>query len=165
MMSAYELPACPGLFEMPSNPVQWWIAAALLVALELGSGSFYLLMLALGAAAGALAAHLGLPLAGQWGAAALVGAGSVAVLYLVRRRRPQRSPQANRDINLDIGSLVEVQSWDAGGDTRVRWRGTEWQARLGRGEPVPGRFRISAVDANTLVLDAVAASPHRHETP
>lgn len=150
---------------MPSNPVQWWIAAALLVALELGSGSFYLLMLALGAAAGALAAHLGLAQPAQWSAAALVGAGSVVVLYLVRRRRPQRSPQANRDINLDIGSLVDVERWDAGGGARVRWRGTEWQARIGRGQPVPGRFRITAVDANTLVLDAVTAPPHHHETP
>ena len=38
----------------------WWIAAGLLVVAELASGTFYLLMLALGAGAGALAAHFAL---------------------------------------------------------------------------------------------------------
>ncbi|HNJ45700.1 MAG TPA: NfeD family protein, partial [Ottowia sp.] len=43
----------------------WWIAAGLLVAAELLTGTFYLLMLAIGAAAGALAAHAGLSLSAQ----------------------------------------------------------------------------------------------------
>ena len=144
---------------MPSPPLQWWITAAVLVALELGSGSFYLLMLALGAAAGALAAHVGLGPQLQWALAALVGAGSVAVLYQVRKHSKPRPPQANRDVNLDIGSLVDVEAWDQAGQSTVRWRGAEWQARLGRGQPVAGRFRIAALDGNTLVLDA------EHETP
>jgi membrane protein implicated in regulation of membrane protease activity len=147
---------------MPSTPLQWWIAAAVLVALELGSGSFYLLMLAVGAAAGALAAHLGLDVAIQWSAAALVGIGAVALLYLTRRRAPRRALQSNRDVNLDIGSVVEVRLWDEAGNARVRWRGTDWQARLGRGQALPGRFRIAAVDANTLVLDALDQAPSPH---
>ncbi|WP_297912459.1 NfeD family protein [Thiomonas sp.] len=147
---------------MPSTPLQWWIATAVLVALELGSGSFYLLMLAVGAAAGALAAHLGLDVAIQWSAAALVGIGAVALLYLTRRRAPRRALQSNRDVNLDIGSVVEVRQWDPAGNARIRWRGTEWQARLGRGPALPGRFRIAAVDANTLVLDALDPPPSSH---
>ncbi len=147
---------------MPSTPLQWWIATAVLVALELGSGSFYLLMLAVGAAAGALAAHLGLDVAIQWSAAALVGIGAVALLYLTRRRAPRRALQSNRDVNLDIGSEVEVRLWDEAGNARVRWRGAEWQARLGRGQALPGRFRIAAVDANTLVLDALDHPPSPH---
>jgi membrane protein implicated in regulation of membrane protease activity len=35
----------------------WWVLAGLAVALELATGTFYLLMLALGMAAGAIAAH------------------------------------------------------------------------------------------------------------
>ena len=38
----------------------WWVAAGLMVAAELATGSFYLLMVAFGMVAGALAAHLGL---------------------------------------------------------------------------------------------------------
>ena len=147
---------------MPSTPLQWWIAAAVLVALELGSGSFYLLMLAVGAAAAALAAHLGLGPEWQWSVAALVGIGAVAALYLARRRQPRRALQANRDLNLDIGSVVEVRLWDEAGNARIRWRGTDWQARLGRGRALPGRFRIAAVDGNTLVLDALDQAPSPH---
>ena len=42
----------------------WWLAAGGLVIAELLSGSFYLLMLALGTAAGAVAAQAGLALEG-----------------------------------------------------------------------------------------------------
>ena len=38
---------------------QWWLMAGVLVVAELATGSFYLLMIALGAVAGALAAHAG----------------------------------------------------------------------------------------------------------
>ena len=37
----------------------WWVLAGVAVAVELVTGTFYLLLLALGMAAGALAAHLG----------------------------------------------------------------------------------------------------------
>jgi hypothetical protein len=57
------------------NPTAWWILAGFFVAMELVSGTFYLLMLAVGAVAGALAAHAGLPCPGigwrsPWWAAA-----------------------------------------------------------------------------------------------
>ncbi|HEU6455220.1 MAG TPA: NfeD family protein, partial [Roseateles sp.] len=42
-----------------TDATTWWIAAGVLVAIELGTGTIYLLMLAVGAVAGALAAHLG----------------------------------------------------------------------------------------------------------
>ncbi len=142
---------------MMSTPVQWWIIAAVLVALELASGSFYLLMLAVGATAGALAAHLGLGTAWQWVAAAVVGAGLIAVLYTLRNKSVKTAPQANRDINLDIGSVVQVSAWDANGESRVRYRGSDWSARFGgRGEALPGQYRIHAMDGNTLVLEPLA---------
>ena len=40
-------------------PSLWWLTVGALVAAELATGTFYLLMLALGAAAGAMAAHAG----------------------------------------------------------------------------------------------------------
>ena len=36
----------------------WWVAAGIVVAAELATGTFYLLMIALGLAAGAVAGHL-----------------------------------------------------------------------------------------------------------
>ena len=60
---------------MDWNPATlWWLATGALVAAELATGTFYLLMVALGCAAGALAAHAGLATTPQLATAALVGA-------------------------------------------------------------------------------------------
>ena len=56
----------------------WWIAAGLAVAAELATGTFYLLMIALGLGAGGLAAALGASWMWQLLGAALVGGGAVA---------------------------------------------------------------------------------------
>ena len=137
-----------------NDSTQWWIASAVLVALELGSGSFYLLMLAVGAAAGALAAHLGCTQTWQWVAASVLGLGAAGALWWVRGRRQGPPSQSNPDVNLDIGASVRVDSWDAEGRARVRWRGTDWSARYaGSAAPAPGSHRIKAVDGSTLVLE------------
>jgi len=68
-----------------SAEVLWWIAAGVLVAAELTSGSFYLLMLAMGMSAGALAAHAGLGQPVQFIAAALVMSGIVLAEWSARR--------------------------------------------------------------------------------
>ena len=57
-----------------SDFAAWWIAAGLLVAAEMFTGTFYLLMLAIGMTAGAVAAHLGLSQTAQMAAAAIVSA-------------------------------------------------------------------------------------------
>ena len=55
-----------------SEPVVWWLMAGAAVAVELLTGTFYLLMLALGLAAAALAAHAGMPVPVQLVVAAVV---------------------------------------------------------------------------------------------
>ncbi len=135
----------------------WWVVAGVLVAAELASGTFYLLMLALGAAAAALAAHLRLPFTGQLVAAAMMGGGAVAVWHLRRQRGPASAPAAsNRDLNLDIGERVQVVQWDAQGQTRVHHRGADWAARYsGAGTPTPGMHVIRAIEGSELLLDRV----------
>ena len=54
----------------------WWLAAGAVVVAELLTGTFYLLMVAIGLVAAALAAHLGLPITAQIVAAAVVGGGA-----------------------------------------------------------------------------------------
>lgn len=136
----------------------WWILAGVLVAAELTTGSFYLLMLALGAAAGAIAAHLGLGFTAQVVVASLTGGLSTLAWYLHRRRQAQDGPdvQANRNVNLDIGESVLVAQWDAQGLTQVQYRGANWRARFaGSGNPEPGPHRITALHGNQLELDKV----------
>lgn len=132
----------------------WWVLAGLLVAAEMLTGTFYLLMLALGSTAAALAAHAGLALAGQLLAAGLVGGGATALWHLRRASAPRSAPAAsNRDVNLDVGQTVHVSAWDAEGECRVQYRGAGWSARYaGSGTPAPGEHEIVAVHGSRLDL-------------
>ena len=145
-----------------SAATAWWVIAGLLVAAELATGTFYLLMLALGAAAGALAAHLGLATGGQIMAAALLGGGAVVAWHLRRSQQPKPLPAgANPDVNLDIGSLVRVNHWQTDGTTRVHYRGSDWDARhVGSGAAAPGDHRIRAIEGNCLLLANTAHAAH-----
>ena len=143
-----------------SIPVLWWIAAGLAIAVELATGSFYLLMIALGLAAGALAAHLGLAVSLQIVIAALVGGGATALWHWRRGSQPDAPPPAgNRDINLDVGERVVVRAWTQDHTARVHYRGSAWTARLAPGARVSsGEHRVVAVEGNWLVLEPVNAS-------
>jgi membrane protein implicated in regulation of membrane protease activity len=130
------------------------VAAGIAVAVELASGTFYLLMIALGLAAAAIAAHLGLSDTAQIAVAAIVGGGATAVWHFKRARAPRSAPAAsNRDVNLDIGERVDVPAWGADGTARVQYRGSAWIARLQPGAAAhPGPHRVVAVEGNWLVL-------------
>lgn len=133
----------------------WWIAAGLLVGAELTSGTFYLLMLAVGAAGGALAAHLGLAPTGQVLIAALIGGAAVVGWHLRRDKAAKPAPAAsNPDVNLDIGQSVHVDAWSADGQAHVQYRGASWQARfIGQAPAGSGRHVIRAVEGSCLLLD------------
>lgn len=129
----------------------WWVAGGILVAAELATGTFYLLMLAIGTAAGAIAAHLGLGTAGQIVATAVVGGAAVIAWHLKRPRG--RPAERNPDVNLDIGQAVQVEQWNPDGSATVRYRGSDWQARwVGSGAPGAGRHVIRAVEGSCLLL-------------
>jgi len=135
----------------------WWIAAGVLVAAELATGTFYLLMLALGAAAGAIAAHAGLGLNAQMLCAALVGGGAVAAWHLKRGgTRPAVHASENRDVNLDIGEQVDITEWHSDGTASTQYRGARWSVRhAGSGTPQPGRHVIRRVEGNRLHVERI----------
>jgi membrane protein implicated in regulation of membrane protease activity len=137
-----------------SEVTLWWVLAGAAVAVELATGTFYLLMMALGLGAGALAAHAGLGLPGQLVAAAVVGGGAVAAWHLKRSRQPNAAPaERNRDVNLDVGERVQVLAWDAHGNAQAAYRGAVWAVRYqGQGTPAPGEFVIQAVEGNRLIV-------------
>ena len=82
-----------------SNPTFWWLLAGAMVALELFTGTFYLLMLAIGMAAAALAAHAGLGLTGQLLLGAIGGLSRAVVAGTSRKdgKRMARSADASID--------------------------------------------------------------------
>ncbi len=132
----------------------WWVLAGAAVAAELATGTFYLLMLALGMAAGAVAAHLGVTVSGQIVVAALVGSGTTALWHWRRMKQPKSRPAAeNRDVNLDVGERVTVAAWGADRTARVSYRGSMWTARLQpEATAQPGEHVVKAVEGNWLVL-------------
>lgn len=137
----------------------WWLGAGVLVAAELMSGSFYLLMLALGLAAGALAAHAGLGASAQTLVAALVGAAAVLGWHLLRRGRRAAQPgvQANPDVNPDIGQIVHIEAWDDDGTARIKYRGARWTASPPdfKNTGLPGHHRIVEVRGSQLLVERI----------
>lgn len=132
----------------------WWLAAGGLVAAELVTGTFYLLMIATGLVAAALAAHLGFALTGQWVVAALTGGGSILIWRRVKKSQPAAVPaRANQDVNLDIGETVQVDTLNNDGTCSVFYRGARWDAALVAGETaLPGRYTIVEVVGSRLIL-------------
>ena len=133
----------------------WWLVAGAAVVAELMTGTFYLLMLAIGLAAGALAAHFGAGMEMQLVAAAVVGGGAVVACYLLRRRTPGAQPAAsNRDVNLDVGETVQVDAWGPDGTAQVRYRGAQWTVLLRPGNAAsPGLYRVAEVVGSRLLVD------------
>ena len=138
----------------------WWVISGLLVLAELLTGTFYLLMLALGTVAGALSAHAGLGETPQLVAAALVGGLSAVVWHVVRMRKGSASRSPDPLADMDVGQIVHVTQWDTDGQARVNHRGSVWTSRLGQplpaGQaPTAGSYRICAMQGNQLILEKV----------
>jgi membrane protein implicated in regulation of membrane protease activity len=133
----------------------WWLLAGAAVAVELVTGTFYLLMLATGLAAAALAAHAGAPLTVQILVAAFVGGGAVAAWHFLRGKRPAQPPAAaNRDVNLDVGETVFVETWNQDGTATVKYRGAAWTVVPAAGTMQgTGQHRVREVSGNRLVVE------------
>lgn len=129
--------------------VWWWILSAVLVGVELTSGTFYVLVYGVAAAAAGVVALLGAGLVMQ-----LLAAGVIAVLGTLALRHWKRGTDHTESTaqDLDIGKSVQVESWQAGRG-QVKYRGAVWDAEA-ESTAVDGTrpLVIRAVKGNTLVL-------------
>jgi membrane protein implicated in regulation of membrane protease activity len=135
----------------------WWLVTGGLIAVELLTGTFYLLMLSLGAAAAALAAHADMTLTWQLVIGAVVGAMAVT-LWHFKNSRAQIHNEDSRDANihLDLGEIVQVKEWDAEGLALVKHRGAQWTALLAPGQtPTKGAHRIVEMQGSRLVIEKI----------
>ncbi|WP_459618459.1 NfeD family protein [Bordetella sp. 2513F-2] len=137
----------------------WFGLAALALIGEVLTGTFYLLLVALGLAAGGIGAalHAGLPW--QLVICAVV---ALAGLLVLRRtgvlKKREIDARRNADVNLDIGQQVEVEAWSEAGTARVWYRGAHWQAELSPGQPrVAGPHRIAEIRGSRLVVVPLAS--------
>ncbi len=135
----------------------WLTVAGVLVAIEIFTGTFYLLMIAIGFGAGALAAMSGANLFLQFIVAGTVG---VVVTLILKRSRVFHKPDAQRNpaVLLDIGQTVDVGEWakpDSGSyKARANYRGALWDVELlPDGDPKAGQFVIREIRGATLLVD------------
>ncbi len=128
--------------------VFWWIAAFALVAVELTTGTFYLLVYGIAAAAAGIAAWLGVGMAAQIVIAAIIGiAGTIALRMW---RRVEEVDTAFQD--LDIGQSVMVEDWQ-GNKGQVKYRGAVWDAQSVTSEVDPSKpLFIRAMRGSTLIV-------------
>lgn len=133
----------------------WWLAAGAAVALELVTGTFYLLMVAVGLAAAALAAHAGVGTSTQLVVAAVIGGGAVIGWHLRQTKRPAApTASANKDVNLDIGETVHITEWQADGTASVTYRGANWTCLHRDGAlPSTGQHKVVEVVGSRLLVE------------
>jgi len=138
-----------------NEPTVWWLLAGGAVAIELLTGTFYLLMLAIGMAAAALAAHLGGSQVVQIVVAAGVGGGAVVLWHMSPSNRRREPPaQANHNVNLDIGETVHIAQWEPDGTAGVQYRGAHWTAIHRAGiTPTAGAHRVAEIVGSRLLVD------------
>jgi len=131
----------------------WWVVAGMaLIVAELVTGTFLLLILGIAAFGGAAMAYFGLSF---WVQAVVAAAlGSAGMVWVSRvHGKSQKTVRGKDEHSLDIGQMVELDSWvsEADGLARVRYRNATWDARV-EGARTPGGkvFYIRSMDGNTL---------------
>jgi membrane protein implicated in regulation of membrane protease activity len=127
----------------------WWIAAAALIAAELLTGTFYLLVIGVAVACGGVAAWFAGSTAVQWLTASALGVIGTALLNRWKHQggEPAKQPA------LDVGQMVRVESWGPGRTARVSYRGSTWDAELAAPDtPQAETMYIAATRGSVLIL-------------
>ena len=137
-----------------ANSTIWWLLTGAAVAIELMTGTFYLLMFAVGLAAAAIAAHLGMSVTAQLVIAALIGGGAVVAWHFLRgKKMVGKNAEFNSDVNMDIGQTVTVESWQPDGTASIKYRGSSWTAQLQAGSATgAGSYTVEQVIGSRLIV-------------
>ena len=104
----------------------WWALAAVLIGVELMSGTFYLLAVGFAFIAGGVVAWLGAEVPMQLAVGGVLSVVGVIAAHQWRLRRASPPPQ----VSFDLGQTVRVQTWRDDGSARVEYRGTQWDAEM-----------------------------------
>lgn len=140
----------------------WLILAGVVTILELFSGTFYLLMIAIGLGIGALAAFIGMTLEVQLIIAAFVGITATVILRCSRFGKPAKADAArDPNINLDINQTIDIAVWNVPVPSgsrpmaRALYRGAQWDVELAcDGVPEPGRYIIREIRGSRLIVSS-----------
>lgn len=129
--------------------VYWFLLALGLVILELATGTFYMLVVALALAVGGFAAYFGLSFPTQLTLSGIAGVAGTLILRRLRHDKVNAEP----DQSLDIGQAVQNVTWLQNGGARAIYRGAEWAAEAESTDtPREGVLYIKALRGSTLIL-------------
>ncbi len=129
--------------------IYWFLLALILLGLEMVTGTFYLLVVAVAMAVGGLTALLGAGVAWQLTLGALTGVTGTIMLRHWKSTQSKAAP----GVDLDAGQAVRVLKWNDNGTARVFYRGAEWDAELESADtPRDTTLYIAAVRGSGLVL-------------
>lgn len=129
----------------------WWVLAALLIGVELLTGTFYLLAVGFAFVLGGVVAWLDGSLQLQLIVGGVLSVVGVMIAHQWRMRRARPLPQPS----LDLGQSVRVQTWRDDGTARVEYRGTQWDAETAAGDAARAEtMYIVDVRGSTLVIAA-----------
>jgi membrane protein implicated in regulation of membrane protease activity len=142
----------------------WFGLAVLALIGEVATGTFYLLLVATGLAAGGLATVGGIGIEGQL---AICGGVVIAGLLILRAtgvlKKREVDAARNADVNLDIGQVVTVDNWTGARTARVSYRGASWDVILAAGcDPVAGEQIIMEVRGSQLIVKPRHSVPTPH---
>ena len=96
-----------------------------------------------------------MPLVAQITVASVAGLVSVALWYQLKKRRPgDPSARAQRSVNLDVGEIIQVDTWLPDGSAQVKYRGAQWRVIQRPGNAhVPGAYRVAELVGSSLLVD------------
>ena len=118
--------------------IVWFVVAFGLLVAELLTGTFYLLVIAIGL---------------EFIVAAAIGLGGS--IWLRSTRFGKRLHERGEDLiqNMDIGQSLRVEHWTPARTARASYRGAVWDVELAPGEqPAGGEFVIREIHANRLIV-------------
>ncbi len=129
----------------------WWVLAAVLIGIELLTGTFYLLAVGVAFVVGGMVAWMDGSLQMQLIVSGVLSVVGVMAAHQWRLRHASPEPQTS----LDVGQSVRVLTWREDGTARVEYRGTQWDAELAAGEATRiETMYIVDVRGSTLVIAA-----------
>ncbi len=139
--------------------IAWFIAALLIIIVEMNVMTFYLMAVALGAIAGGLGAYFELTLSNQFMLAGVVTIVAACFSFWLRRKFKSHMDKQNNELDRGQRVVVKADKIREDGTADVTYRGTDWRAYKENAVLTPGIYFIVRVDGTQLVLGDKIPTP------
>jgi len=136
----------------------WWLVlAGVVIILELFTGTFYLLMFAVGLVSASIASLLISSVQFQMLIAAVIGSAATLTLHNSKYGwKERRDTASDPNVNIDIGQQLKVDDWQDQGNgvfvARTKYRGAMWDVELRHAAGEVGMYEIEAVEGSRLIV-------------